>query len=198
MKTEGEQRHQAPDEGVGVARGGERLDLVPEGVEPHPGLAGVVAGLVHHSPLVAAQVLGAGLVLQVGAVGEQQQRLGLVAGVEGVDVVSRPSRPPVRGEGEESAGEHRHRAVVAGRDLGRVAVRGGGERVGVGAWPMSSAGRRPAAVHVGRAAVSAASPRDGRQRGDDEVVGAVDRDPDAAPASAAAAARASGRRPALL
>ena len=52
---------------------GERLDLVPERVEPHPGLARVVAGLVHHPPLVAAEVLGAGLVLQVGAVGQQQQ-----------------------------------------------------------------------------------------------------------------------------
>src|SRR6266704_3980715 len=44
-----EHHHQRPDLGVGVVGRGERRDLVPEGVEPEPGLARVPAGLVHHA-----------------------------------------------------------------------------------------------------------------------------------------------------
>ena len=53
-EAEGQDHHGRPHEGVSVARALERLDLVPHGVEPQPGLAGIAAGLVHHAPLVAA------------------------------------------------------------------------------------------------------------------------------------------------
>src|SRR5712691_13333321 len=57
-------------------------DVVPELVEPEPGLAWVVAGLVHHAPLIALQVLGGGQVPEVRAVLEEEQRLGEVGAVE--------------------------------------------------------------------------------------------------------------------
>src|SRR5512135_554738 len=103
--------------------------------EVENGLAGVATGLVHHSPLVAAQVLVAGEVFQVGAVGEEQQRLGVVGLVEAAlgeqgAVQAAASRQP-----QQPFGEHRYRAVVAAFDLGRVAVGRLGECVAVGAAP---------------------------------------------------------------
>ena len=53
-------------------------------VEPEPGLAGIVAGLVHHPPLAAEQVLLRREALEVAAVGEEEQRLREVRLVEAV------------------------------------------------------------------------------------------------------------------
>src|SRR6476661_2477714 len=64
---ETEQAHQGEDQRVRVDRGIEGRDLVPEGVEPEPHLAGIAARLVHHSPLRTEQVLGGGAVLEVAA-----------------------------------------------------------------------------------------------------------------------------------
>ena len=72
-QQQSEHHHQTPDQRIGVVRLGERRHLVPEGVEPHPRLARGVADLVHHAPLVTGKILGAGLILEVGPVGEQQQ-----------------------------------------------------------------------------------------------------------------------------
>src|SRR4051794_953370 len=77
-EPDAEQDHQPPDLDVRVVRRREGRDLVPEGVEPQPWLTGIVARLVHDAPLVAAEVLGPGLVLQMGTVREQEQRLGAV------------------------------------------------------------------------------------------------------------------------
>src|SRR5215475_1002272 len=42
-QAQAEHHHHAPDESVGVSRGRERLDLVPERVEPQPSLARIAA-----------------------------------------------------------------------------------------------------------------------------------------------------------
>ena len=69
-------------------------DLVPERVEPQPGLARVVPGLVHHSPLVTGKVLVLAEVGEVSPVGDEQERLGVVGPVElaGADAGRRPGR----------------------------------------------------------------------------------------------------------
>src|SRR6516164_7623830 len=53
----------------GVAPAG---DVVPQLEQPEPGLAGVAAGLVHHAPLVAGEVLSVGPVVVVVAVRKEQ------------------------------------------------------------------------------------------------------------------------------
>ena len=60
----------------------EPVHVVPHLEQPQPGLARVAAGLVHHAPLVAGQVLGGRQAVVVVAVGEEQQRLGEVGAVE--------------------------------------------------------------------------------------------------------------------
>src|SRR6266536_1897584 len=74
--------HHGPDKRVGVVRGREGLDLVPEGVEPEPDLPGVAPRLVHHAPLAAEQVLGLRSIGELRAIRKEQQRLGVVGLVE--------------------------------------------------------------------------------------------------------------------
>src|ERR1035441_3330347 len=77
-----QRHHETPDENVSVAARVEGRDLVPEGVQPQPGLAGVVARLVHHAPLITREVLLLGMVRQVAAVGQEQKRQREVCGVK--------------------------------------------------------------------------------------------------------------------
>ena len=109
----------------------ERFDLVPEGVEPEPDLARVAAGLVHHSPLGAEQVLAFGAFLEVAAAGEEEQRLGVVGLVEAV----------VR----RRAGRRRGRRSGRGRAAPTSSARPGrsGRRAGSGC-PPDEAGLRAA------------------------------------------------------
>src|SRR5579862_1931155 len=79
-----EQGHDRPDLRIRICRRGKRWYLVPEGVEPKPRLPRVVAGLVHHSPLTAEQMLLRSQALQIAAVREEEQRLREVRLVEAV------------------------------------------------------------------------------------------------------------------
>ena len=74
--------HDRPHLDVAVGGGVHRGHLVPQGVEPEPRLAGEVPGLVHHSPLVALEMTQARQVGHVGAVGDEQERLGVVGRVQ--------------------------------------------------------------------------------------------------------------------
>ena len=58
-------------------------------------LPGVAAGLVHHAPLGAEQVLLLGAVCEHAAVGHEQQRLGVVGLEELLAGQQAPSRPPL-------------------------------------------------------------------------------------------------------
>src|ERR1700694_991263 len=49
--------HREYDKQVGVGSARVWRDLIPEGIQPEPGLSGIPAGLVHHAPLVANEVL---------------------------------------------------------------------------------------------------------------------------------------------
>jgi len=90
-----------PRRGCHRCRSNSWRDLVPKGIEPQPGLAWVVARLVHHAPLVAREVLLLRKVGHVGSVGQEQQRQRVVRGVETVlrdeGLSSAPVRPFARG-----------------------------------------------------------------------------------------------------
>ena len=93
---------------------------------------GIVPGLVHHPPLGTGQVLLLGQRSQVGPVGEEQQRLGVVVLVEAAAAVDELGVERAGlGQREEAAGQGRHGAVVALGHLGRVAVGHVAERRGV-------------------------------------------------------------------
>src|SRR5262249_43971793 len=100
---------------VHVGGGGEAGHVVPQRVQPEPGLARIAARLVHDPPLVTGQVHGGGLVREVGAIAHEQQRLGEVGAVEVV------LRQQVGVERTAAAlhvlgGQHdRHRAVGGAR-----------------------------------------------------------------------------------
>src|SRR5207342_3402099 len=83
QKQDGGQAGEVDGDHVDVGGGGEAGHVVPQRVQPEPGLAGVAARLVHDPPLVAGQVHGRGPVLEVGAVAHEQQRFGVVGAVEG-------------------------------------------------------------------------------------------------------------------
>src|ERR1019366_4569429 len=69
---------------VDVGGAAEARNLVPQGVEPEPGLTGVAAGLVHDPPLGTGEVIRRGLVREVLPVFEEEQGLGAVGPVEGL------------------------------------------------------------------------------------------------------------------
>jgi hypothetical protein len=94
--------------------GVEGRDLVPEREEPQPGLARILAGLVHHSPLVAGEVLVGGKAGQVRAVAHEEQRLGEVGLVEVAAAGQQAVERAGPGEVEQAGHQIRHRAVVAG------------------------------------------------------------------------------------
>src|SRR6266480_6455361 len=75
---EAEDAHHQHHEDIRVFGGLKWFDLIPDGVEPQPRLARVAARLVHHSPLVAEQMLGFGAFCEQPAVAHEQQRLRVV------------------------------------------------------------------------------------------------------------------------
>jgi hypothetical protein len=115
----------------------------------------VVRGLVHHAPLVAAEVIGSRLVLEVGTVGKEEQRLRLVGGVERATRGEQSLEAAAAGESQEARREHRHRPVVAGLHLARIAVGRRGERVGVVAGPLGLLVRARTAPRLQRGRQSA-------------------------------------------
>src|SRR5258708_1143341 len=111
-------------------------DLVPQGVEPQPGLAGVAAGLVHHAPLGAGQVHGLGGDREVAAVVDEQQRLGEVGAVERLLGQQVGVERAAAGEGE-LAGQQGGDRPVGGRrdDRGAAGECHLGHRGGLGGGP---------------------------------------------------------------
>src|SRR6266540_3656397 len=130
-----EDEHDPPDQGIGVARGGERLDLVPEGVQPQPRLPWPVPGLVHHAPLLTEQVLASGLVLEVAARRDEQDGFGVVGLVElagGQERAVQATGPSLEQQrrqhgrdGAVIAGWQRRLAVGEGHLVQRLGVRVG-------------------------------------------------------------------------
>ncbi len=76
-------------------------------------LARVAAGLVHHAPLVAQQVLLFGAFCEQAAVGHEQQRLGVVGLEELVAREQAAVHAAALGEREQACHHRRHRAGVA-------------------------------------------------------------------------------------
>ena len=128
---------------VDVGRVGPARHLVPQRVQPQPGLAGVAAGLVHDAPLAAGQAQRRGLVGEVGAVLDEQQRLGEVRAVERLLGQQVGVQCAAAGQGQLAGHQRRDRPVVGGRD-DRAAVdelhfR---HRVRVGVGPLQLLGGR--------------------------------------------------------
>src|SRR5450759_3061490 len=179
-EDEGQDGHQPPHQRIGVVGGGERLDLIPERIEPQPRLARPAAGLVHHPPLVTAEILRPGGVLQVGAVGQEEQRLGVVGGVEPVLGDQKSVQRAGLSEPEQPGHQQRDRAVVAGRDRTRVAAGSFSDGVTVGRRPLhlhSGRGRRPLGQGAGQHRVRG----DLAQRPQYEVLRRVHSRPNATP-----------------
>ena len=137
----------------------ERFDLIPEGVEPEPHLPGVAAGLVHHPPLGAEQVLGFGAFFEVCPAGEEEQRLGVVGLIEAVVGGHQGAvEPAALGQPEQRAHHRRDRAVAAGgqdRDAAQEAGFGQGFFIGAGpgflqTWGAPPGRRRGRALSAGR------------------------------------------------
>ena len=134
--------------------------LVPESVEPQPRLARVAARLVHDAPLATGQVLGAGLLGEVLAVFQEQQRFGEVRAVEGLVGDQVGVERPAAGKAQLGCDYKRDRPVIGRWDDRRaimerdvveglqVPVLPG--RAGAGVAPLSSGqGHGPGQGSVG-------------------------------------------------
>ncbi len=103
---------QAEESGVAV----EGKNLVPHRVEPKPGLSGILAGLVHHSPLVSVEAPLVGEAVQVTAVPDEQKGGRVVGLVEPAVDLQQAVQSSGLTHRQEVGRHHRQWAVVAVRN----------------------------------------------------------------------------------